>query len=62
MAIDDALIAGKAVLLLDTLLLELTCLGFDFIVKNLYQLWFGVRRGIGYIVIAEDTEKLRISE
>lgn len=62
MAVDDALIASKAFLLLKTLLLEFACLSFDFIVENLYQLRFGVRGGIVYIVIAEDTEKLGISE
>lgn len=62
MAVDDALVASQAILLLETLLLEFARSGFDFIVKNLYQLWFGIRRRIVNIVIAEDTEKLGASE
>lgn len=62
MAIYDAFITSKTILLLETFLLEFGCLSFDFIIKDLNKLRFGIGSGIIYVVITEDTEQLWISE
>ena len=54
----DPIIAGKARLLLDSILLKLLHLGLNLIVEELDQLWFRVRAWVSDIVETKDAQQL----